>query len=303
MSLLKRFLTDKFNSIKLSAEERATIMGYNPNAAFGKVYWVDKATGSDSYDGLTPKRPFLTIENAIDVNNAEVGSYNMNTIYVNSNTYSETLTTLPRNANIMGIGAKVRLSGVQTFVGSQQNSHFWNIQFRQATAAPHVTIPSTCYNIGFHGCTFENSGGSVTHAMSIGAVHDLMIEDCRLFGGPCFPIGIEITDYCIRGVIQNNRIAATTDGVLIADNVDGYQNLIYHNIIDRESWDPNSSSQMTYGIREIRSDGHSGWIFVRNFISAVDAINFGLADTDSANMCIANSIVQNGTGVMEDPLT
>jgi hypothetical protein len=276
---------------------------FNPNAAFGKVYWVDKASGSDSSDGLSPEGAFLTVEQAITISNAEVGSYDMNTIYVNSNTYSETLTALPRNANVIGIGAKVRLSGVQTFVGAQQNGHFWNIQFRQDTAAPHVTIPSTCYNIGFHGCTFENNGGSVTHGMSIGAVHDLMIEDCRFFGGPAFPIGIEITGYCIRGVIQNNRIAATTDGILIADAVDGYQNLIYHNIIDRESWDPNSAAQMTRGIKETRADGHSGWIMTRNFISAADAIYFGLADTASANMTIANSVVEGGTGVMENPLT
>lgn len=276
---------------------------YNANAAYGTIYYVNAQSGTAGGNGLTPDAAMLTVEQAITASNLVVGSYDMNTIYVNAGTYAETLTALPRNANVIGIGAKVRISGVCTFVGAQQNGHFWNIQFRQDTAAPHVTIPSTCYNIGFHGCTFENSGGSVTHGLSIGAVHDLMIEDCRFFGGPAFPIGIEITGYCIRGVIQNNKICATTDGILIADNVDGYQNLIYHNILDRENWDPNSSSEMTYGIREVRTDGHSGWMMVRNFIAAADAIYHGTVDNDSQNMCIANSIVQSGTGVMQDPLT
>lgn len=267
---------------------------------FGVVYYVDKATGSNSNTGLTPAEPKLTIAAAITASNLTCGSYNMNTIYVNSNTYSETLTVLPKNCNVIATGAKVRISGVCTFTPASQNSHFWNIQFRQSTAAPHVTIPSTSYGIGFHGCTFENYDAGVTHALSIGAVHDLIIEDCRFFGGPAFPIGIEITGYCIRGIIQNNKIAASADGILIADNVDGYQNLINDNIIDRQCWDPNSSAQMAYGIREVRTDGHSGWLMVRNYISAADGIKFGLVDAASQNMCIGNRVNAAGTGGWED---
>ena len=42
----------------------------NPNAAFGKVYWVDENTGSDSSDGLSPEGAFATIEQAITISNA-----------------------------------------------------------------------------------------------------------------------------------------------------------------------------------------------------------------------------------------
>ena len=297
--LLKRFLLDKFNSIKLSAEERATIMGYNPNAAFGKVYWVDENTGSDNYDGLTPKRPFATIGGAITVNNAEVGSYNMNTIYVNAQTYTEDLTAEPKNVNIIGIGAKTRLQGTHVFsTSASQNWHWHHMQFRD-TSGVNFTITGNQYGIGWHDCTFENSG-SATGAIKVGLAQDMMIEDCKFLGNPVFTTAIQITSHHYRSIIRRNYIAATTNGILVDAASVGYGNFIHDNVVGRTMTDPNSSAQMTYGFRSAKADGHSGFTLFNNWIEAADSISFAhTSGTNETDACLGNVVSQAGTADIE----
>lgn len=296
--LLKRFLQDKFNSIKLSAEERATIMGYNPNAAFGKVYWVDENSGSDNYDGLTPKRPFATIAAAITASNLTCGSYNMNTIYVNAQTYTEDLTTAPQNVNIYGIGGKTRLQGTHVFAANlQQNFHFHNMWFRDVDGI-NFTISGNSYGYGWHNCTFENAGA--TGAIKSYLAQDMMIEDCRFLGNPVFTTAIQISGHHYRSIIRNNLIGATTNGILIDAGSVGYGNWIIGNVIGRSMTDPNSSSQMTYGFRESKTDGHSGFTLAGNYIEAADAISFAhTSGTNETDCCIGNHVVQAGTADVE----
>ena len=273
---------------------------FNPDAAFGKVYWVDKNTGDDDHNGLSPQQAFATIEEAITVSNAEVGNYNMNTIYVGAQSYSETLTALPKNCNVVGIGGKVRIAGVSTFAASSQNAHFWNIQFRDTTSAPMVTIPSTSYSIGFHGCTFDNGSGTSTYGISVGGTQDFVLEDCFFCGNPVFPTAIHITGNHIRTRIRRNYISATTNGILIASASVGYQNYIEENIIGRTMTDPNSSAQMAYGINSLKADGHSGFMMINNRIEAVDAIYFAhTTGTNETDACLGNIISQAGTGTSE----
>lgn len=271
----------------------------NPNAAFGKVYWVDAASGSDLSDGLTPEGAFASVEQAITISNAEVGNYDMNTIYVNSGTYTESLTTSPWNANLVGIGAKTRIQGVHTFAASRQNWHFWNIQFRY-TAGTIMTITSYNYGIGFHGCTFDSSGATI--GISLGGCQDFMLEDCRFVGNPCFTTGIDITGNNYRSVIQNNTIQATTNGILITSGALGYQNIIRENLIGRLGFDPNASAQATYGIRCTQPDAVPPWKIIGNTIEAVDAISYVYIGLLQAyNMCINNHINEAGTGGIENP--
>ena len=296
--LLKRFLLDKFNSIKLSAEERATIMGYNPNAAFGKVYWVDENTGSDNYDGLTPRRPFATIGGAITVSNAEVGSYNMNTIYVNAQTYTEDLTTAPKNVNIYGIGAKTRLQGTHVFSANlQQNFHFYNMWFRDVDGI-NFTISGNSYGYGWHNCIFENAGA--TGAIKSYLAQDMMIEDCKFLGNPVFTTAIQISGHHYRSIIKKNYIGATTNGILIDAASVGYGNFIHDNVIGRTMTDPNSSAQMTYGFRSAKTDGHSGFTLFNNWVEAVDSISFAhTSGTNETDACLGNVVSQAGTADIE----
>lgn len=278
----------------------AYINNLTPNAAFGNVYWVDKNTGDDGNDGLTSDAPFETIGRAITVSNLEVGSYNMNTIYVNAQTYTEDLTVFPKNANVIAIGAKVRLQGIQSCPHLTMNCHFYNFQFRYSTGTM-ITIATTCYGVGFHGCTFDNTGSTI--ALSVASTQDFVVEDCRFIGNPIFTTAITSTARQIRFLIRRNQISATTNGILIAAADDGYQNVIADNYIGRVAADPNSGNQMTYGIRLAKTTGSNAYMLVNNRIEAVDAISWGVVDQASANNSISNAVVEAGTGVMEDPLT
>ena len=279
----------------------ATGLNMNPDAAFGKVYWVDENTGDDDNDGLTPGAAFATIGYAIGISNAEVGDYNMNTIYVNAQTYTEDLTAEPYNVNIIGIGGKTRLQGNHVFDtggNASQNCHWYNMQFR-ATTGVLFTITSNTYGYGWHGCTFEGSG-TVTGALQIALGHDTVIENCRFLGNPVFTTAIQITGHQLRSVIRNNIIAATTNGILLDTTSAGYGSLIEGNVIGRSQTDPNSSAQMAYGIKSEKADGHSGFMMVNNRIEAVDGIYFAhTSGTTETDICLGNICSQAGTGSNE----
>jgi len=272
----------------------------NPNAAFGKVYWVNENAGSDTYGGLSPAQAFATIGAAITASNLTCGSYNMNTIYVNAQTYTEDLTTEPKNVNIIGIGAKVRIQGNHTFsTSASQNYHFWNICFRASTGTIFTTT-GTHYAIGWHGCTFEGSPTALI-ALSIGGTQDLVIEDCRFLGNPVYVTAIQITGTCIRGRISRNYIGATTNGILLDTLASpGYGNLIDNNVIGGTMTNPNSSAQMAYGIKSEKADGHVGFTITNNRIEAVDAIYFAhTSGTNETDSCIGNITVEAGASSNE----
>lgn len=269
---------------------------FNPNAAFGNVYWVDKTTGDDASNGLSPGNAFLTIEQAITVSNAEVGNYNMNTIYVNAQTYTESLTTAPKNANIIAIGGKVRLQGVQSFTASQ-NWHFYNFQFRYSTGTM-ITVASTSYSCGFHNCRFDSTGNSI--AISAGGAQDFVIEDCTFHSNPLHTTAIQITGNSIRLLIRNNYIAATTNGILL-DNVTGiYGAIISNNLIGRVWADANSATQMTYGIRLAKTTGTTKVFVVNNRIEALDAISSATVDNAAQFQMVGNRIGEGATAAWED---
>ena len=281
----------------------ATGLDQNPDAAFGNVYWVDENTGSDDNSGLTPALAKATIAATITVSNAEVGNYNMNTIYVNAQTYSEALTTWPKNCRVIGIGGKVRIGSVCTFATPNQNGSFHNIQFRQATAAPTVTVGGGMYyGGGFYSCVFDNGGGSsATHGLTIDRATDFVVEGCHFRGNPLLPIAIHVTGACINLRISNNRIAATTTGILIATTSgSGYHNQIDGNVINRQVWDPNSVSQMTYGISLAKADGTPGYNLINNRVEAADGLYYAhTGNNANTHSALGNLIAEAGTGASE----
>ena len=276
---------------------------FNPLAAFGYVYWVDKATGDDDSDGLTPATAFKTIAGAITVSNLAVGDGNhMNTIYVNGGVYTESLTVLPRNTHLIAIGAWTCITGRHNFAVKSYNCHFHNFWFYGSGAYPNVNIPANCATISFNGCTF---GGTVsmTYSIEIAAMQELTIQNCRFLGNPLVPTAIYFTGKQLRTRISHNWIGATTNGILINNFTGDYGNLIDHNVISRNSTDPNSSAQMAYGIKMLKPTGTAKWLIVKNSIEAADAIYSATADNQFQNQCISNGIVQAATGVMEEALT
>ena len=281
----------------------ADLMSANVNS---HIYYVDKGAtnaldANDGVHGQTWENPFATIAYAITRNNVDASSYSMSTIFVNANTYSESLTVLPKNCNVIAVGAKTRIAGAHTFAAGSQNIHFWNFWFRGSGAYPGVTIPGTTYGVGFHGCTFEGAA-SVTYALQVGDTQDCIIEDCRFIGNPVAPTAIFFSGTTnLRTRIRRNWICATTNGILIdgGDNT-SYGNLIDNNYITRQTADPNNTAQMAYGIKMTKATGTSKWLIVNNSIEAIDAIYSGTDDTQFDNSCIGNRVNQAGTGAFED---
>ncbi len=130
----------------------------NPYHAFGTEYWVDAVSGSDTDDGLSPTEAFATITAAITASNLTAGSYNMNTIYIAGSTYTEDLTTLPKNCNVRGVGAKVRIQGNLTPTAAAANSRWWNIQIRENDALPIITLPAQSHGCEFHDMRLDDQG-------------------------------------------------------------------------------------------------------------------------------------------------
>ena len=173
-----------------------------------------------------------------------------------------------------------------------------NMQFRD-TSGVFFTITSNYYVLGWHGCTFENSGTG-TGAIKVSLCQDMIIEDCRFLGNPVFTTAIQISGNHYRSIIRHNYIGATTNGILIDSASVGYGNYIEGNIIGRSMTDPSSSAQMTYGIRSAKADGHSGFMMVNNRIEAVDGISFAhTSGTNETDACLGNICSQVGVGSSE----
>ncbi len=275
------------------------------NHSFGTVYYVDKATGSDADDGLTPDAAFLTIAAAITASNITVGSYLQNAIYINANTYTEDLTTLPTNCDVIGIGSKCRIAGNHG-TDSAWNQHWHNIEFRSGGgSAPIFDLVSACHGSEFHHCRFKNNSANTTMALRVSDGSDGVIEDCYFGGGPQLPIAIQFIGAALIGWrVLNNVIGATTTGIEIAASVgSSYQNLIKGNTISRQ--DPNSDAQMATGIKELKVDGHSGFNIVNNRISAVDGILFTYTGGTNYHLwsCTGNLVNEDGTVVDETAIS
>jgi hypothetical protein len=276
----------------------------NPNAAFAEVYWVDADSGSDSNDGLSPEHAFQTMAAAITANNTAFSADGdtQRTMYVHSKTYTQNLSAFPRNCTVIGIGGKVRIQGYHD-IGTAQNCHFHNIQFRSSQASePIINAQGNSHGLGFHNCVFDSQAAISECLKFTGSSSDMEIENCRIGydSNPTYSPDIAIRfagSAAQRGKIVNNQIWSTGIGIqidiaMVSSNV----LLIKDNVI---SSGPGSADvQMDIGIYD-KTGSPNGALYVNNWISAVDAIKFDVANTKSQNMCIGNHVVQAGTGGIE----
>lgn len=290
-----------YDSIKKYGLIGLSTLGPNAHTYYVDTNHNNATDANDGEHGNTWDTPFATIAFAIGISNASVGSYNQNTIIVNAGTYTEDLTTLPTNCDVIGIGSKCRIHGNHS--DSAWNCRWWNFEFRSGgDAAPIMILSSACHGSEFHNCRFKNNSANTTVGLEIQDGSDGIIEDCYFGGGPQLPIAIQFSAATVIGwKILNNRIGATTTGIELAASLgSSYQNLIKGNVIARQ--DPNSDAQMATGIKELKVDGHSGFYIVDNFISAVDAILFTYTGGVNYHQwsCIGNYITEDATASIED---
>ena len=289
----------------VDALETTNLSGVNPDSAWGKVYWVDADTGSDSDSGLTPDLAFATVAAAITANNIAFAADSdpTNTMYIHSKTYTENLTAFPKNCNVYGIGGKVRIQGYHN-AGAAQNSRWHNVQFRSAQAStPIITVPNSSHGIEFHECVFDSSAAISECLLFTGSNSDIVIEKCRI-GYETNPanspdIAIRFGGvHAQRGKVVDNQIYSTGIGIQIDATMSSNNFLlIKDNVIACGLG--SADDQMAIGINNLEVSPKGG-MYVHNYISAVDAIYFAAPNTKSQWACIGNWVNEGATPAWED---
>ena len=288
-----------------SGETFTARIAANPNAAYGKEYWVDADTGSDSNDGLSPGAAFASIAAAITANNLvfAADSDPQNTMYINAKTYTESLTAFPKNCTMIGIGGKVRIQSYHS-TGAAQNCRIHNIQFRSSTASePIITVANASHGIEFHECVFDCSAAVSECLLFSGSNSDIVIEKCRL-GYETSPanspdIAIRFGGvHAQRGKVIDNQIYSTGIGIQVdATMISNNFLLIKDNVIACGLG--SADDQMAVGINDLEASPKGG-MYVNNYISAVDAIYFAAANAKSQWACLNNYVNQGATASRED---
>jgi len=270
----------------------------------GKTYYVSKQ--GNNTDGSSWAKAYTTLEAAITASNIYVLTYVnvINRIYVDGGNYTESLVAFPNHCEMIGVGTMSdgpRVNASTIIANAPSICHIFHMQFRTATAAPILDLGSTPQGVWLVDCLFNNvSGIAPTHALKFGDVaYYNKVINCRFIGNPSPTIGIyfggqntSFTD------IIGNEITAITAGIDFAsDNgasYSDYQVYIKDNVICRT--DPNSSSQLAYGIRLNDTQSRTDCMIVHNWISAADAI-YGA----NAWNTIDNHINVAGVGTIESP--
>ncbi len=266
----------------------------------GKTYYVSKA--GNNTDGLTWAKAFTTLAAAISANNTDVAINTnvFNKIFVDGGSYTESLVAFPNHAIVIGVGIPSdgpRVNGSVVLTSSVSVCHFYHMQFRSNTVAPVVDMGDvTAQGVEFHNCLFNNTSGvAATIGIAFGSANYYnKVIGCSFIGNPSLVTGIQLEGpENAFMLIEGNFISATTNGILLSGaaaeaGYSDYQCYIKDNVICRS--DPNSSSQLAYGIKIEDSQSRTDLITVHNYISAADAIYD--AGTIKVYNHIANEVVE-----------
>lgn len=266
------------------------------------VFYVDKTNpvANDANDGVTPYSPFLTLQAAITKSNALInwadafgGLMPHSWIIVGPGVYAENLTPA-YFCHIVGTGilgtdtaTEIHPTTGSALAGTGLGLHLYNLWFESETAVPVIdfgicnnTIIEQCViakgiadlatigiqtenatHVQIRRCSFESGVTAFATAMHFEGGADKYLHNCR---------------------IEDNRIFAATNGILIDADCTATQTVIKDNVIARP----------TTGINDLSGDT---WL-VNNWITAlVDAI----VHAASATQAIANHVINNAAGAVE----
>jgi hypothetical protein len=246
-------------------------MGVEARGALGgTVYYVEGNAGNDKWDGLSIDKPFKTLAKAISVSNIDINRRGRwakrNTIYLFSDTTTESLVAFPNKCDVVGCGSydantKPGITGLHAPVNTGNwGTRFFNTWFKATkVASPIITLASTSSGFQAIGCTFDGSAGTVTLGISQTASPFMKVIDCDFFGafatgyiaqGTGETAGTVIekcrmsgsSGYGIKNVtgttssypsyIKDNIIAVTTTGICLDDDANSGAG-IWHTIGNR----------------------------------------------------------------------
>ncbi|GAH79819.1 unnamed protein product, partial [marine sediment metagenome] len=254
--------------------------------------------------------PLDSIANAISASNTYIAiaanANKRNTIYVGGGMYSETLTTLPNQCDIIGVGCRTSwptlIEGITTIGSIVVGCHIYNMHFHQVgTALPTISIPTGSHGTWFTDCVIS-MGTSATIGLSFaGTCNTCKVIGCQFDGDAVFPIGINFTSCGNFNRIEDNYINATTTGINISDGSgdSDWGTLIKNNVICHCA--VGNSTQLTTGISFLDASGTQAMV-IGNYISATDAISWAsgtLTGDRERWMCLANRVGEGGSGSWE----
>ena len=268
----------------------------------GITYFVSQMGNGTT--GLSWANAFTTLSAAITASNTwfdatGTSRISRNRIFVDGHNY-DGLTILPKHCDIIGVGTNPRINAISLIATSCDGCHFYNMKFRNSTAAAMFKTTVATNGLEFHNCVFDSSGVDNTHGLELFGNQTIKIVNCQFMGSQSCPIGIQIDKSFMFSEITGNVINAKTTGIVIVDAVAtlDYSSVIRDNIISCTQ----ASTQLAYGIDIQSAASASRIMIVHNFISAVDAIHYvgtGYENDRDKWMCINNHVVQATTGVIE----
>lgn len=220
--------------------------GCNPSG--GLDYYVDGNKSVNGPDGLSWGRAYKTLATAIAASDITIAATRnrwwarRNRIFVVGDALSENLVKFPTKCDVIGVGSydgnkKAGLSGRHVPVGEAYGTRWFNMHFKAvAHASPIVTLTGGAASpsgVGFFGCDFDGTLGTMTSGILATAMPGLEVVDCDFYGTFVTSYISFGTGEAGRARILNNRMLGTAGKGIIAasDTSASWMPLIAGNII------------------------------------------------------------------------
>lgn len=230
----------------------------------GTTFFVDNNSGSDSDNGLTWDKAFLTITYAMRVSHVDIAKSlsgaDRNTIYVRGDDFDEDWTDLAQKTDIVGVGSddgnkgpRILGNHVIDAVATGYNymgCRFINMTFVNQTANDIFVVPTGHHGLEWINCRFEsNSSILAPSALDITQCNDTRIVGCEFISSvnPMWSGGaIDFGDgLCQNTDILNNFIDAVI-GITIGNSASGLSSRIEGNTIYASTLTIDDNSDVFY---------------------------------------------------------
>jgi hypothetical protein len=194
----------------------------------GKTYFVAGNHGSDSNDGSSWDKAFLTLAAALAASHANIalnkyGWAARNRIFISGDSFEENLTAGAQKTDIIGVGScdhhpMARIIGNHVWgTTNYMGMRFINVAFKSPAGGGIIMdVPTTQSGIALLGCYFDaRSTVAATHAVRVTASELFTMRGCRTVG-PFSTAAIAVGAGSSNGLwIDDNDIESGAIGILV----------------------------------------------------------------------------------------